>query len=285
MLNLIRAYGFGTHVLSDDEIRRRAPSVFSDHAYEGTSGRYAVVPTISVVNALREEGWLPTLAGESRARVANRKGFTKHLVRLRRTQDLEQHAVVGETVPEIVLLNSHDGTSSYQLHAGLFRYVCTNGMIVSDSAIEKQRFRHTGDVVDRVIEGTYKIIDMMPETLDRIDQMGQIEMDRDETRVFGQAAIALKWDEDEEGNFPVTPEQVTYARRSADSGHNLWSVLNRAQENIIRGGVIAVRRDKYGSPKRSRTRAVKSVQENVRLNKALWFLAEEFAHLKGRQVA
>lgn len=50
----------------------------------------------------------------------------KHMVRLR-------HGRQGSVLPEaneIILINSHDGASSYQMLAGVFRFVCCNGLVV-----------------------------------------------------------------------------------------------------------------------------------------------------------
>jgi hypothetical protein len=57
-------------------------------------------------------------------------GFQRHMVRFQRRDVV---AEVGDYAPEVILLNSHDRSSGYQLHAGLFRFVCRNGMMVAHS--------------------------------------------------------------------------------------------------------------------------------------------------------
>ncbi len=74
----------------------------------------------------------------------------------------------------------------------------------------------------------------------------------------------------------LEPRQLLEARRIADetggdSSRDLWKTLNVVQENMVRGGVTA--RD--ANLRRRRTRAVASIAEDNRLNKALWRLAEE----------
>ncbi|ETJ42576.1 hypothetical protein Q604_UNBC03454G0001, partial [human gut metagenome] len=54
--------------------------------------------------------------------------YTKHMLRLRRAGEIN-----GEHVPEIILLNSHAGTSSYQMLPGYFRFVCQNGCVCGQS--------------------------------------------------------------------------------------------------------------------------------------------------------
>jgi hypothetical protein len=273
------AYGFRpTTEISDAEIMRLAPSVFATEAHESRSSQYVYIPTSEIVTALRKEGWLPTLAQQSRARDESRRAHTKHLVRFRHADDLKTPAEVNATVPEIVLLNSHDGTSSYQLHAGLFRYVCRNGMVVADTCITQQRIPHKGDIVDNVIEGVYTIVEDLPEVVGQVEAFRALNLTADEEQAFGRAAMALRWEKPEESGF--TPDLVTRARRIEDKGADLWSTFNRTQENLVRGGLHGWRRDANNRPRRATSREVKGVQQNVQLNKALWTLAEEMQKLK-----
>jgi hypothetical protein len=127
--------------LANDQIRAVAPSVFAVSPLPGVSGRYLFVPTAQIVSRLRESGWSPVEAHQQLVRLDDRSGFQKHLLRFQRR---DFRAVAGEYSPELVLVNSHDRSSAYQLHAGLFRFVCGNGMIVSDATFERVSIRHSG---------------------------------------------------------------------------------------------------------------------------------------------
>ena len=111
--------------MTDDAIRAVAPSVFASEAHESRSERYSYVPTIDVLAGLRREGFEVFDARQSRSRIEGKSDFTKHMLRLRPAGAVK----VAESVPEVVLVNSHDGTSSYQMMQGLYRLVCSNGMI------------------------------------------------------------------------------------------------------------------------------------------------------------
>jgi hypothetical protein len=104
--------------LSDDQIRRVAPSIFADAPHESRSERYAYIPTAAVLAELRKEGFEPFMAAQTRVRHDDRRDYTKHMLRLRHASQIN-----GAEANEIVLLNSHDGTSSYQMLAGMFRFV------------------------------------------------------------------------------------------------------------------------------------------------------------------
>src|SRR5436309_9986784 len=114
--------------LDNDALRRCAPSIFAGQAQPGVSHRYSFLPTSEVVEAMRADGWAPVQAFEQRIRVAERQGFQKHVIRFQRLDHIENHTLGHR--PEVVLLNSHDRSSAYQLHAGIFRLVCSNGMII-----------------------------------------------------------------------------------------------------------------------------------------------------------
>ncbi|MFP2623285.1 DUF932 domain-containing protein, partial [Escherichia coli] len=85
------------------------PSIFGEDRHTSRSERYAYIPTITVLENLQREGFQPFFACQTRVRDQSRRGYTKHMLRLRRDGEIN-----GQHVPEIILLNSHDGTSSYQ---------------------------------------------------------------------------------------------------------------------------------------------------------------------------
>lgn len=110
--------------LTNEELQRIVPSAFSDEKHDSRSQRYTYIPTIVILDRLRDEGFLPYFATQSRTRDQDKRDFTKHMLRLRRHDQIN-----GKEVPEIILLNSHDGSSSYKMIPGMFRQVCSNGLL------------------------------------------------------------------------------------------------------------------------------------------------------------
>jgi hypothetical protein len=261
--------------LSNEQLHSVAPSIFAAHPWERVSERYTFIPTISVINALREEGFMPVTAMQSKARIAGKGDFTKHLIRFRRAQDLE--VVKEQELPEIVLVNSHDRSSSYQLSAGIFRLVCSNGMIVKSSDFGEIKIQHSGNIIGHVIEGSYRIIEDMPKVIGSMEAMKSIQLTEQQQHAFAKAALELRYPSDDAGNSksPIIPDQLLTVRRYADHNPTLWNTFQRVQENFIKGGL----RGTGSTGKRMTTRSIKSVTEDVRLNKALWVLAEEMAAL------
>ena len=113
--------------LTREELLRVVPSVFSEDKHESRSERYTYIPTISLLDSLQREGFQPFFACQTRVRDPGRREHTKHMLRLRREGQIN-----GKQVPEIILLNSHDGSSSYQMLPGLFRAVCQNGLVCGE---------------------------------------------------------------------------------------------------------------------------------------------------------
>ena len=262
--------------LSDDQIARVAPSVFADEAHDSRSARYAYIATAELLRGLRREGFEVFSARQAVTRDENRKGHAKHLLRLRHASQIGQAARAGESVPEILLLNSHDGSSSYQMMGGVFRFICSNGMVVPDGACQSIKVPHTGRIQDKVISGAFEVLDGLTRVVDHRDSMRALTLAEPEQKAFAHAAALLRFDPAEGEALPVTPDQVNRARRLEDRAPDLWSTFNRVQENVIRGGLAG--RDANGG--RRATRAVTGIDQDVKLNRAMWALAEEMRRLK-----
>jgi Domain of unknown function (DUF932) len=140
----------GTVAISDEELQCLAPSIFASQPIEGVSDRYSFLPTSSILKGMRENGWVPVRAEQQSVRTEARRGFQKHLIRFARLEHLDTWEK-NQVRPEVVLLNSHDKSSAYQLHCGLFRLICSNGMVVADATFQRISIKHSGFNPDSVI--------------------------------------------------------------------------------------------------------------------------------------
>jgi hypothetical protein len=270
--------------LTLDALRVMVPSAFATSAHESRSDRYAYIPTANVIEAMMREGFQPFTAKQSNSRIAGKTEFTKHLIRFRHMSAGDNVLAVGDSVPEVVLINSHDGTSAYKLIAGMFRLVCSNGLMVADSTTGSLSVHHTGNIVDRVIEGSFEIIGQSNKALAVSQEWGRLELSAGEREIFAEAAHTVRFAEaDGTVDTPITVAQLLAPRRRDDAGNNLWETFNRVQENAVKGGLSARAARKPGE-RRGRivtTREVKGIEQDVKLNRALWQLAERMAELKG----
>ena len=280
--NFIRTAGrAGTEPLTNEQIMRAAPSAFAVEKHQSRSERYAYIPTSEVIDGLRSNGFVPMFAKQGNSRVPGKADFTKHLIRFRHEGQRTAMRQVGDVYPEVILVNSHDGTSAYKIMAGLFRLVCLNGMVVSDREFANVTIPHKGDVTGQVIEGSYTVLTESRKALEAADNWAGVTLSRDEQMAIAEAAHTVRFG-DSEGEIatPIKPAQLLTERRYADAGNDLWRVANRIQENVIRGGLTAVGRDANNRPRRTTTREVQGIDADVRMNKALWLLSERMAQIK-----
>jgi len=257
--------------INDVELRAMAPSVFAQAAMPGTSPRYTFLPTDRIVSAMRAEGWKPTEAREMRPRAEARRGFQRHMIRFQRRDEIAEK---GEYTPEVVLINSHDRSSGYQIHAGLFRFICSNGLMVADSLIPSIHVRHTGQEIGQIITASFEILGQLPKLADRVARMRSIGLSADIRRQFAERALSLRYDRPELA--PINAAQLLEARRGEDSGPTLWEVTNRVQENLLRGGMRDTSRaNRAGKPFRP-MRPIRGLAANVGINLGIWGLAESY---------
>lgn len=264
--------------LSLDNLQRITPSIFTTAGASGTSEKYKHISTIEVVQGLMKEGFMPVKAVQNRTRIIEKAPFTKHMLRFRHVDSVP---TVGGLFPELVLVNSHDGLSSYRLMAGLYRLICSNGLVAGDT-FKQVRVRHQGDVVGNVIDGTYEIMKETKQLLDHAEHMGSVELSPPEKQIFAEVVHQLRFDGDDSlTKEAIKPEQFLKPRRSQENGKNdLFTVFNVAQENTIKGGLRGWARDDKGYAKRVTTREIKSIDQNNSLNRALWTLAEKMMQLR-----
>ena len=258
---------FKAEALDDDSLHRAAPSIYASAAMLGVSPRYTFVPTARIVSGLRDMGWMPVMVNEQRIRIEARRGFQKHMIRFRRE---DQMRVLSEWNLELVLLNSHDAGCAYQLHAGVYRRICSNGLVTSERFLEAIRFRHQGLKPEAVVEASLRLVDCLPRLGEMIEQLRQRELSSWESIAFARRAVLLRYRTLDEA--PVQLDTLLKARRPEDEGPDLWRTLNRVSENLIRGGVSDNRRDRKGRLRS--VRRIRGIDSQVGLNKGIWELAE-----------
>ncbi len=248
--------------LTREELIQVVPSVFGEDKHASRSERYTCIPTITILENLQREGFQPFFACQSRVRDPARREYTKHMLRLRRTDQIH-----GQQVPEIIILNSHSGESSFQLLPGIFRSVCTNSLVCGQSFGEI-RVPHRGDVVNKVIEGAYDVLSVFDRMEDKRDAMQSLLLPPLAQHALANAALTYRFGEEHQ---PVTATQILTPRRYEDRSDDLWTTYQRIQENLLKGGLPG----RTAKGKRSHTRAINGIDGDIRLNRALWVMAEQ----------
>ncbi|HEM8667203.1 TPA: DUF945 domain-containing protein [Klebsiella aerogenes] len=248
--------------LTREELMQVVPSVFGEDKHTSRSEKYTFIPTITLLENLQREGFQPFFACQSRVRDPDRREHTKHMLRLRRASQIN-----GQQVPEIIILNSHGGESSFQLLPGIFRSVCTNSLVCGQSFGEI-RVPHRGNVVEKVIEGAYEVLGIFDRVEEKREAMEALLIPPPAQRAFARAALTYRFGKEYQ---PVTAAQILTPRRYEDRQDDLRSVFNRCQENLLKGGLTG----RTAKGKHSHTRAINGIDGDVKLNRALWVMAEE----------
>ena len=249
--------------LSIEELRQRAPAAFATGAHERTSASYRFISTEGVLNALAEAGFVPVEARQASRRVVSPL-HARHLIRFRQRVETIQ---LRDSIAEILLLNSHDASGAYALRAGLFRVVCTNGLVVSAGDFPIWRVAHRGDVVGEVVQGALEISHRFGALAASVERMERTQLEEERRLEFAAEALALRFPE-----APVTgirPAQLLEPRRSEDVGNDLWRTFNTVQTNLLGGGLVK----RSASGRLTRTRPIRAIQRDLELNSGLWDLA------------
>ena len=245
---------------------QHVPSVFGEDKHASRSERYTFIPTITLLENLQKEGFQPFFACQSRVRDPDRREYTKHMLRLRRAGQIN-----GQQVPEIIILNSHGGESSFQLLPGIFRSVCTNSLVCGQSFGEI-RVPHRGNVVEKVIEGAYEVLGIFDKVEEKRGAMASLLLPPPAQYALANAALTYRFGEEHQ---PVTATQILTPRRYEDRKNDLWTTYQRLQENLLKGGLPG----RTAKGKLSHTRAINGIDSDVRLNRALWVMAENMMNL------
>jgi len=238
-----------------------------------TTDKYSFIPTTRVLAVLAGHGWYPVQASESRVVKEEHRGYQRHMLRLRNEAFSRELLGVGDVLPEIVVVNSHRGDSSFQLFAALHEKVCANGLIVERGTADHHHIAHRGFTDLKVNNAVSGLVRFLPEVLARRDTMKSIRLGRDEQLRFAGVAAELRFPA---GTQAVAPADLLRVRHAGQSEPTLFNTLNVVQENVVRGGVP--QRNRNGRTFRSRP--VHGVGAEVRINCLLWHLAETMAQLR-----
>jgi hypothetical protein len=246
--------------------------VFAEHAWPGVSNRYAYVNTGKVVHALADIGLRPYLCKASSTRIDEKRGFTKHMLRFRADN---AQPLAGGVYPEVVIVNSHDTGSSFRADLGLYRLICKNGLIANYGTIAAYRGIHIELSIEAVLAGVRRITEQFPRLAETVQRMQIQTLGEGQREAFAQAAALLRWDVDK---LPFASSMLLRTRRSEDEAPTLWNVYNTIQENLLTGQHFSRYGRFYnpGTGPRS-TRAVGSIDVDMKLNGGLWAIASQFA--------
>jgi len=282
--------------LNDDEIKHLCPVAFkrrmvkSEIAKLGLSKHYSFVPTTKVIDDLRSMGWEVVNATQVKARKRSTNGYQKHMItfehpdyKVDQVKEVEIADGVTETVvepateyPQLLLTNSHDGGNAFTLSAGIFRLVCSNGLVIKSEDYGDARLVHKGysfDAVQKLVNDFTAEIDT---ALQKVTAMKRTQLTDHQIMQFAKQAALLRFKAASynESNIAdvVDMDEILEVTRPEDAGNGLYEVYNRVQESLINGNYHY----KLGTKNR-KGRPIKNFKQNIDVNKKLSELAFELA--------
>jgi len=242
-----------------EEIKQIAPSVFTTEKAPHLTDKYIQTPTSRVVEDLMNLGWVVTKVQEVRSR--KYKGFQKHIVVFRHPDIMIKGKNGDDAFPQILLTNSHDGKAAFNFRVGIFRLVCSNGLVVSDADFNNVSIRHMNYTFESLQAKINEVIDKLPGLVQKINLFKSTKLTDDQMAEFALKAATLRT------KAKVNADELLAVERDADHGNDLWAVFNRVQEKLLGGS--------FKSGKR-KSRSVKSFQKDIEINEQLFELAGSY---------
>jgi hypothetical protein len=253
--------------LSQEQIKQTAPSVFTKHGSNTVSDKYTHIPTSRVMEDMSALGWDVVDVKEIKAR--KNQGFQKHML-VFSNPEIVITGADGDTVfPRILLTNSHDGKNAFTFQAGLYRLVCSNGLVIADEEFNSMKIRHMGYDFEALQLLITQMVEKLPLTVESMNKFKTKQLTQAQKEQFALEALGLRFDA--EGKTFNVDEFLTPTRKE-DQGDDLWSIYNVVQEKLVNGMF------QYGSGfKIRKARKIKNFQQDIALNADLYKLALQYA--------
>lgn len=270
-------------ILSEQEFKRACPIAFTSDPSQQVSGKYVFVNTSDVVSDLGKLGWFPVKANMRAPRKSTGTSrFSRHQVILQNPdiKIVSDNNPQDVMCPSIILTNSHDGTCTFQFRFGIYRAICSNGLVVPEKEFETIRIRHIGYTFDVLKEQMNKLVKEIPGRVEIINRMLDKELTQEEQEEMALKALLIRAgvNTDEVVEQPKysreTIDKVLTVRRAGDEGNNLWSVFNRVQEAMVRGGF----RVEVEGKRANKLRPIKAFEKDMTVNQKLFDMALEYVN-------
>lgn len=256
--------------LTNKQLKQQAPALFTEQAHSEVSDKYHFIPTIDVVEEIRANNWYPVSVLQANVRNQDKENFQQHLVKFRHMDDLLNPQ---ENAVELLLFNSHDRSKSFSISAGIYRFVCSNGLVIADSVFETYKIKHLGERDNDVANAVNNITAIKAKLMNKIKKLESVELSLFEKESFAKSSIPLRFEE----HLEIDYQDLLVPKRKEDERNDLYTVLNVIQENLIRGNITGTNKD---TKRKFTSKEITSISKDVDINKGIWDIAERIALIK-----
>lgn len=249
--------------MDNDTIRYYAPSIFAQRARGDRSDRYGYIPTGSVLEKMLDAGFVVHQVAQQRCNIVENREYARHMIRM-------YHPDMPDTAEgryEIIMMNSHDGTSAFRLSAGFFRFVCANGLWIGQKDADVKVYHRGSNIAQDVIEGSFRVIADCRKSAELVEDMRTRCMGIAHRIAFAEQAVKLRFGD----KAVITTEQALRTIRHDDQADTQWNVFNRVQENIVKGGMYG----RSANGKERKVRQLNGLTKTATFNSELWELMQK----------
>ena len=181
-----------------------------------------------------------------------------------------------ENAVELLLFNSHDRSTAFSISAGIYRFVCSNGLVIAESVFESYKIKHIGDRFNDVQNAINNITAFKPQLEQKINNFESIQLSQAEKESFARLSIPLRFEE----HLQVDVKDLLIPHRDEDMKDDLYTTINVIQENLLRGNISGVNKE---TGRKFTSKEITSINKDVTVNQGLWDLAERIASVKEPQ--
>jgi len=264
-------------VMIDTLAAKASAALTESKSLELVKPTYGFINTTDIVRTFHSRGWELSDAKQMRVNKAERQGFQKHLLRFRHDKitRIEGLSNENESIPELIVENSHDGTSALRIFFGVFRIACLNGLIAGNS-LHEMRVIHSQRSVKALGGAVEEMTDNVPQLVSSVKKYSQIELSTDKMHDLARQAIELRLRHTQNViDFKI--DAALQPTRHTDYGNDAYTVFNILQEKVIRGGIKYTQKLENGWDQRKTTRPISAVTQTTKLNRELWNILEKVA--------
>ena len=270
-----------TSFLTKEELQKQCPMAFKElPTNPNVSGRYVQANTATVIDDLAKLGWYPVEAKQCRNK-KNSSGIRSfHMVAFQNpdikiTKTNDDGSSVVDTYPRIILTNSHDGFNSFKFMLGLFRLVCSNGLVVCDNQMVNMSIRHMNYTFEELRMVVKTAIEEVPNIVNTMNEMRNIQLTDEQKQELATEVIKIRKGIEENETYEVEQdvvEDILTPVREEDNSNDLWTIFNICQEKLIKGGFF----NKTNKNKLRKVKSITSIKKDMEYNQRLWLTASRY---------
>jgi hypothetical protein len=264
-------------MMTTEDLQVVTPSVFAESPIPQVTARYTFIPTSKLLDDFAKLGWMVEAAKQQKSH--KDKIHTKHILHLRNPMFPAFKGIM----PELVIVNAHDRTSAFRFLIGLHVFACLNGVITAEQMFENLRVRHIDYKFEDLRALTQQIIDGMPKVIGTVNKMQTIQLKPEQQTELAIKAIAARFKEYVNKDKSLNTAAITKAIdlktflapvRFEDDNDSVWSVFNRVQEKLSKGGF---KRIGTIDERAKLVRPITNIKLDIDVNQKLWQLANSYA--------